>query len=385
MERYSEDLLQYLIKDKTERDNWYKARYYVMRALPMLEGDGIGHDSDKRIHVVAKWDNASSLLTAIIRQICLAAHYPNYQEQTGANRTLISICTERGEIDAAYQAVRECPYLGNLLAYCKCNVNGCKEDECIATLPLDVEFEFIAGTPQIGNNDIMFWVGDVEKEVCNMSEDDYMLDVTMGMLVSMVYSTGVEIDNLSAYDNANIERYSTALNVFCYNLKPDLIFRKWAETAIPRSDGTFKEADIKNKLSSVFCADCFEGRIRGLLDTQKKTVTEYLLQDFKNVMKAICDEGIITSLAQCEHSRWNVEKLIMGFSPLTKEDWYEIESCFGKERRNMIRELKKKGRHIDICSYRDLRRVNPGDMKYDYFLMLAMPQIMRSYILAKSR
>lgn len=75
----------------------------------------------------------------------------------------------------------------------------------------------------------------------------------------------------------------------------------------------------------------------------------------------------------------------MGFAPLTMEDWYEIESCFGKERRNMIRELKKKGRHIDLCSYRDLRRVNPGDMKYDYFLMLAMPQIMRSYMLAKSR
>ena len=34
MERYSEDLLQYLIEDKTERDNWYKARSYVMTTLP---------------------------------------------------------------------------------------------------------------------------------------------------------------------------------------------------------------------------------------------------------------------------------------------------------------------------------------------------------------
>ena len=47
-----------------------------------------------------------------------------------------------------------------------------------------------------------------------------------------------------------------------------------------------------------------------------------------------------------------------------------------------LKGLKKKGRHIDICSYKDLRRVNPGDMKYDFFLMLAMPQIMRSYLLA---
>ena len=118
--------------------------------------------------------------------------------------------------------------------------------------------------------------------------------------------------------------------------------------------------------------------------TQKRTFEEYLLQDFENVMRVLCDESTITALARCEHSRWNVEKLIMGFGPLTKEDWYEIERCFGKERKLLIKGLKKKGRHIDICSYKDLRRVNPGDMKYDFFLMLAMPQIMRSYYLAKS-
>ena len=386
MERYIEDLLQYLIKDKKERDNWYKARYYVMNTLSLLEGRGIGHDSNKRIHVVVKREDVSSLLLAVIRQICLVVHYPNYQEDTGTNGTLITICTEKDGIDAAYQSIRDCPYLGNLLLYCKCNTNVCNEDKRTETLPLDIEFEFIETPPHVGENDIVFNVslGDVENMVNSMTEDDYKLDVTMGMLVSMVYSTGVEIDNLSAHDNANIERYSTALNVFCYNLKPDLIVQKWTESAKPQKDGSYKEIDIKNKLSSVFCADCFAGRIRGLLQTQKRTFEEYLLQDFENVMRVLCDESTITALARCEHSRWNVEKLIMGFSPLTKEDWYEIERCFGKERKLLIKGLKKKGRHIDICSYKDLRRVNPGDMKYDFFLMLAMPQIMRSYYLAKS-
>lgn len=385
MERYSEDLLQYLIEDKTERDNWYKARYYVKKTLPSLEGDGISHDSNKRIHVVVNWENSSPLLLAVIRQICLIAHYPNYKEDTGANRTLISICTETGEIDAAYQAISEYPYLGNLLAYCKCNITDGKESKCTETLPLDIEFEFIVGKSEIGENDIVFEINkkDVDDKTSHLQNDDKALDVTMGMLVSMVYNTGVEIDNLPAYDNANIERYSTALNVFCYKLKPDLIFLKWLESAKLNKDGKYNEVDIKNKLSSVFCADCFESRIRGLLDTRKKTIVEYLLQDFGNVMKVICKENVITSLARCEHSRWNVEKLIMGFTPLTKEDWYDIESCFGKERRNMIKGLKKAGRHIDICSYRDLRRVNPEDLKYDFFLILAMPQIMRSYYLAK--
>ena len=383
MERYSEDLLQYLIEDKTERDNWYKARYYVMNTLPSLEGEGISYDSNKRMHVVVNWEDSSSLLLAVIRQICLVAHYPNYQEDTGVNRTLISICTK--DITAAYQSIRGCAYLGNLLAYCKCNITDSKEAECTETLPLDIEFEFVTGKSEIGENDIAFEVNkkDVEDKTAHLQEDDYILDVTMGMLVCMVYNTGVEIDNLSAYDNANIERYSIALNVFCYKLKPDLIFQKWKECANPNNNGKYNQVDIKNKLSSVFCADCFESRIRGLLDTSEKNIVEYLLQDFGTVMKVICKENIITSLARCEHSRWNVEKLIMGFSPLKPEDWYKIESCFGKERRNLIKRLKKAGRHIDICSYRGLRRVNPEDMKYDFFLILAMPQIMRSYYLAK--
>lgn len=384
MERYSEDLLQYLIKNKEERDNWYIARHYVMRHIRILEGKGIGCNSDKRIHVVIKWDNPSNLLLAVIRQICLVAHYPNYNEDTGDNRTLITICTEKDSIDTAYKTIRECSYLGNLLAYCKCNIKNNKEElECIEPLQLDVEFEFVTGDPEIGDRDIVFWVKDVENEVNIMSESDYMLDVTMGMLVSMVYTTGIDVENLSAHDNANIERYSIGLNVFCYNLKPDLILQKWSDSARPKEDGSYNEIDIKNKLSSVFCADCFEACIRGLLNTSEKSISEYLLQDFDKVMRVICDENTITSLAKCEHSRWNVEKLIMGFCPLTREDWYEIESCFGSERKNMIRGLKKKGRHIDICSFRNLRRVNPADIKYDYFLMLAMPQIMRNYVIAK--
>ena len=182
MERYSEDLLQYLIEDKTERDNWYKARYYVMNTLPSLEGEGISHGSNKRMHVVVNWEDSSSLLLAVIRQICTAA----------------------------YQSIRGCAYLGNLLAYCKCNITDSKEAECTETLPLDIEFEFVTGKSEIGENDIAFEINkkDVEDKTAHLQEDDYILDVTMGMLVCMVYNTGVEIDNLSAYDNANIERYS---------------------------------------------------------------------------------------------------------------------------------------------------------------------------------
>lgn len=58
-------------------------------------------------------------------------------------------------------------------------------------------------------------------------------------------------------------------------------------------------------------------------------------------MKQLCKKENINVLACCEHARWNVEKLILGFKPLSSEDWYNIESCFGTERNKRISKLKK--------------------------------------------
>ena len=52
---------------------------------------------------------------------------------------------------------------------------------------------------------------------------------------------------------------------------------------------------------------------------------------------------------------------------------------FGAERRAYRKKLKQNGIHIDLCSYRDLRRMNPVNMKYDCFLMMAMPRILKEF------
>ena len=390
MERYCDDILQYFIDDVKVREHWYKARYYIMNVLRPLDGHAIGCDSGKKMHVVVNWHigNADDkqLMLAVVRQICLLFHFPNYDEENGRNRTRITILASReADVAAAYDDMRSYPYLGALLDYCKCEVEGDPNREHEEVLPLDVEFVFKTGEEKGAKDDIVIAIDpkDVVAGIKDFSEEYMKFDVTKGMLVSMVYNTGVEIDNLPANDNANINRYSTALNVFCYKLKPDLIQKKWDESAKRRDDGTYDEVSIKNKLSSVFCADCFEPRIRSLFDKEQKALSEYILMSFREVMEKISEEKTITAFARCEHARWNVEKLILGFKPLTMQDWYEIERRFGKERNDFIKGKKKKGWHIDLCSYKNLRRVNPADMKYDYFLMLAMPQILRSYLLSK--
>ena len=87
------------------------------------------------------------------------------------------------------------------------------------------------------------------------------------------------------------------------------------------------------------------------------------------------------ALSKSEHARWVVEKLIMGYSPLCAQQRFNDECLFydkkkKNEYRKSLKRLVQNPAHIDLCSYADLRRVNPDDMKYDSFLMLAIPQIL---------
>lgn len=379
MEAFFEDIFG-KIYNESERNLWYKARSFVLTHLQPLDGDGIGVGSNDHVHVI--FDRPTLNALAIARQISLIAHYPNYNEQDGRNRTIITFY-DCENLDVT--SINETVDFGHLFEYCLYSKNGDsfnKEYQDASRnnkLPIDVEFEFLDAKYVDTNfldGQIVIKSQEVDSyfETCKETE----LEVTKGMLVSMVYQTGAPIDNLPACDNDNVARYATALNVFCYNLRIDEIVKEWCNGAKIQENGGYKPIDVKNQLSSIFCADCFEARLRGLLDTRNKSLSEYLLYDFGYVMEKISDQDTINALAQCEHNRWNVERLILGYSPLDEMDLFKIESCFGQERKDVIKNLKKDFRHIDLCSNKDLRRLNPGDVKYDYFLMLAMPQILLS-------
>lgn len=394
MEKYFDNIFEKVF-DTHEAELWYMARHFVMEELSPIDRywdnvkkeaqDGIGPDSNKHVHIVV--DSIEEEMIAVVRQICLLAHYPNFDEASGANRTVITFCLDNVDKNV----VRNIKGLGNLMdharcwvsckeGYCRINYNGYRNDH----LPLDIGFEFVDEKIDDYKEDnkllrkIKF--ADVKASFERYQKPSEGIDISKGMLVNMVYNTGATIDNLPACDNENVARYSTALNVFCYNLKWEEIKKTWNKSAKQQNDGSYRVLDIKNQLSSIFCADCFETRLKGILDTKKKTVYEYLLNDFETVMKKMREQDTINALVRCEHARWNVERLIMGFEPLEKEELYDIECCFDQERKGKIRKYKNAFKHIDLCSNKNLRRINPADVKYDYFLMLAMPQIVLSSI-----
>lgn len=80
-----------------------------------------------------------------------------------------------------------------------------------------------------------------------------------------------------------------------------------------------------------------------------------------------------------EHCRWTAEKLIMGFRAFSLEERCRYESLFGSARASFCRQAKNAAEspsHVDICSYRHLRLTDPASLKYDTFLMLAIPLIL---------
>lgn len=372
MDKHIEDIFRQLLpKDEPKKKEWLIARNFVLGVLPPLDGAGISHDCPKFVHVIV--EGYSSKMMAVVRQIALIAHYANYDEETGRNKTVITICIGSDKNpEKVEREIIENGYLGNLLQYCNEK----------SWLKLDLTFEFWTDDitsylkeKESDNNEIQTIIHD--DDISEIYYDE-KIDVYKGMLVNMCYCIGEPIAKLPAYDNSNMERYALALDMYGYQAKSDNLIEKWKNIAKTDANGNYSDYDVKLKLSSLLCSDCFDNRIR-CISGMSKPVSEYNRQDFKKVKQAILESNVLNALVQSEHARWNVEKLILGYKPLNEEERYKLEILFGAEKSSYKKRLRKEYSHIDLCSYKELRRINPQDLKYDYFLMLAIPTIMEEW------
>lgn len=425
------------IKDFSESvENWYVARHYVLDIL-QFGRFSISPSSSKHINIII--DGVSDLMLCIARQIALVAHYPNFDETSGSNRTVITMLFDSSFEPEIVNKVSREEYLCNLPTLCKYSVKTWNGKDAIITLEenklsyIDIELVFIdikghKSDDYLSSNNI------VEKEYIGR-DDTYLLikeetvraklkdedikaistiNIKNARRTNMVYCVGGDIDNLAPDDPNTADRYSRALHYFCYQQNENDIQKQW--------DGFFKKDDdgkptdcidgqiaVRNLLSNVYCSDCFESRLRSVVtqnnlkkqfqgdwfknlrcrysnyykdimsdkpyDIDQKTLIWLLNKKYRQVLRIVKEN--IASLAMCEHARWNVEKLINGFVPLTAKEHYEDNIRFGASRNSYRKKLKKNTHHIDLCSYQELRRINPSDMKYDCFLMMAMVRILK--------
>ena len=334
--------------------NWYIARAYV---LDRLKDVVICQGSKEHLEVTIADD--SPLMLCVARHVALYAHYANFDE-TNPIRTAITLVSKNTQI---IEELQKEEYLCNLPLFCKLSVNGSEPKN--ADSHIDIELRVVDQWHE-NNNSLVMSEDDVKAFLSKKSEGEiHCVDTRKAILTDRMYSLGSWIDNLPAEDIHNAQRYAMALNVFQHN-----ILRKPITQLVNAKSWETNVIAVKNGLSNVFCADCFESRAKGVVRYAKAN----------GMIEEEAWEECVEGLSKSEHARWVVEKLIMGFRPITERERLETEYLFGAEKRQFFNQLKKNPQdpaHIDLCSFAQLRRVNPYDMKYDSFLMLAIPGILQ--------
>lgn len=341
--------------------NWYKARAYVLDRLKEVV---IGPDSREHLQVVV--DGDSPLMLAMIRQLCLSSHFVNFEEYdfrgrlTCGNRTEITLVSQMDAASVVRELEKE-EYLGQLPGSVKLTVYGQVHN---ANSCLDVEIRIVHEQPEIEPAVIRITEDDVERFVQSVPEEDiFTIDTRRAVLAARVYDLGGLIDNIPAEDIHSARRYLFALDTYRYKVAEEkigpLVNPSWEKN--PKV--------VVNGVSSLSCADCFPSRARG--------IRQYALEH--GIPEQEAWERNNGALSCSEHHRWMVERLILGFRPLTDAERFTAEALFDHTRKvywNSLKNHYPAPSHVDLCSFRDLRRIDPDNLKYDSFLLLAIPIIL---------
>ena len=83
----------------------------------------------------------------------------------------------------------------------------------------------------------------------------------------------------------------------------------------------------------------------------------------------------LDTMQQVEHNRWNIEKLIAGYRPFTKEELLSLPQYGTDEWQSKVDSLKNKKAHIDICSCKELKKRDYNNVCFDEVLIRAIPYI----------
>ena len=187
----------------------------------------------------------------------------------------------------------------------------------------------------------------------------------------------------------------------------------WPKDILDKKDAGYVEArkswktlSIDKRWSNKYYADSIYIKIRNILINKDEysspqKVMNLLNNDFKNTIDTISKaiEENSKPLSVCEHNRWNIQQLMLGYSPCDKEldqifnlinngrdkelikeryiKWKEIhlhDSSCDKKIKDDVKESALRI-HPNLCSYNHLDEVDSGAKKYDSDMNAAITRI----------
>lgn len=126
---------------------------------------------------------------------------------------------------------------------------------------------------------------------------------------------------------------------------------------------------IFNRWSNKYLADSYETKLRSV-----GVYTNDFTDDYDSIRSKL--DECAYSLAECEHNRWDVQQLLMGFSAYRESDQEKLRLKDKDGRKEFIKELKggKEKRHNCICPFHMLDK----DIKdYDIAFIRTIPDVGR--------
>ena len=379
---------------------------------PELDHDGINADSNKHVHLIIVGMNRMG--TALAKEAAHLLHFPNFNEKTGANRTRITFIDDNADREMNFFMGRLPGYF-NIVSPVYYDLTNdkaviCKYSQNQSSF-LDVQFEFIKG--RVESDSVRNWIREELKDenaiisiaIC-ISNPSQSLGMAL-YLPDEVYTRGrmalnkpwevMENDQIvnvfvrqektgalikafadaAKSDSADNRRYanlypfgmideSFSLNyysnhlamAFHYIYSYYFKYNKCLPSSIPDVDGLteiWKELSTALQWSNLYLADSIEFKLRsvGL--------------NFDTAKYAEISDAQIEDLAYTEHSRWNMEKLLLGYRALKTD-----ETLLNKDKQKVLK--NKLYAHPLIKPY---SKLTSEDKELDRNIIKKLPDILR--------
>lgn len=374
---------------------------------PSLDRDGIDKDSDKYVHlIIVGMTQMGVMLGMEAAHVC---HFPNFS--TKRRKTKITFIDENADAEMKFLVGANNRFFEN------CRYKYRYKNHEVRSNPnndfLDVMFEFFKGN--IGNEWIRGYIEECannDREILTIAScmDDTAKSLAAGLyLPDAVYDKGLSVDGRKEKDevvvlvrqNTSAEllniikkgnaKYRKYRNVYPFGMtndgcELDETLTEWAKRVnylycvFDDLDGTpslypddvvddkWNDCSVSDKWSNIYNAMTIPTKLRSVGI------------DYKSLTLRNLTEDEIGLLAEVEHNRWNVEKLLMGYRTVTEKESAEIEKSIaegGSLKKDYKNRLKA---HYDIRPFADLREDKNGRNanRYDFGMTKGIIDIIRN-------
>lgn len=149
----------------------------------------------------------------------------------------------------------------------------------------------------------------------------------------------------------------------------------------------WNELTVELKWSNKYFSDLIYQKIRSIMPYESDEIARGGYENemfnqpdwYMRIEKALENAP---GLAECEHNRWNVQQLLLGFIPADKEIDEKVQNIKGKLTEEQLSKYKKNLKspaykvHYCICDFNHMDKVDNGAKDYDVMLNNGIPFIL---------